>query len=233
MNCRLWENEPEKGLTLTEAQRKGRFRLSGIDALNPGAHDLGDVRAEIQRESASSYASQATAFAEIAASATDAETRAFYEGKAEEYKHRKNFALEDSSEYDIHSYADAGESGQTTFSPESEMLMEDERYDDAAANNAAAPVTTARDTAASNGGLTYELFARATCPNCPPVKEWIANSGLAGRSIDVDSEAGLAEAAQKGVFAAPTVIFYKADGSESARAHNVAELEEIFNLETA
>ena len=40
-------------------------------------------------------------------------------------------------------------------------------------------------------------------------------------------------AAQKGVFAAPTVIFYKADGSETARAHNVAELEEIFNLETA
>ena len=32
-------------------------------------------------------------------------------GKAEEFKHRKNFALEDSSEYDIHSYADAGESG--------------------------------------------------------------------------------------------------------------------------
>ena len=147
-------------------------------------------------------------------------------GKAEEYKRRKNFALEDSSEYDIHSYADAGESGQTTFNPENEMLMEDERYDDAAG-------TTAHDSAASNGGLTYELFARATCPNCPPVKEWIANSGLAGRSIDVDSEAGLAEAAQKGVFAAPTVIFYKADGSESARAHNVAELEEIFNLETA
>lgn len=154
-------------------------------------------------------------------------------GKAEEYKRRKNFVLEDSSEYDIHSYADAGESGQTTFSPESEMLMEDERYDDAAANNDAAPVTTAHDSAASDGGLTYELFARATCPNCPPVKEWIAKSGLSGRSIDVDSEAGLAEAAQKGVFAAPTVIFYKADGSESARAHNVAELEEIFNLETA
>ena len=41
------------------------------------------------------------------------------------------------------------------------------------------------------------------------------------------------EAAQKGVFAAPTVIFYKADGSESARAHSVSELEEIFSLENA
>lgn len=152
-------------------------------------------------------------------------------GKAEEYKHRKNFALEDSSEYDIHSYADAGESGQTTFSPESEMLMEDERLDEAAQS---APATAAASASPSNeSGLRYELFARATCPNCPPVKEWIANSGLQGRSIDVDSQAGLEEAAQKGVFAAPTVIFYKADGSETARAHNVAELEEIFNLETA
>lgn len=152
-------------------------------------------------------------------------------GKAEEYKHRKNFALEDSSEYDIHSYADAGESGQTTFSPESEMLMEDERLDEAAKS---APATAAASASPSNeSGLRYELFARATCPNCPPVKEWIANSGLQGRSIDVDSQAGLEEAAQKGVFAAPTVIFYKADGSETARAHNVAELEEIFNLETA
>lgn len=151
-------------------------------------------------------------------------------GKAEEFKLRKNFKLEDSSEYDIHNYGDAYESGQTTFSPESEMLMEDERYDDAASNNAAARPANAVQ---AHGGLTYELFARATCPNCPPVKEWIANSGLSGRTIDVDSEAGLAEAAQKGVFAAPTVIFYKADGSESARAHNVAELEEIFNLATA
>ena len=151
-------------------------------------------------------------------------------GKAEEFKLRKNFKLEDFSEYDIHNYGDAYESGQTTFSPESEMLMEDERYDDAASNNAAARPANA---GLAQGGLTYELFARATCPNCPPVKEWIANSGLSGRTIDVDSEAGLAEAAQKGVFAAPTVIFYKADGSESARAHNVAELEEIFNLATA
>ena len=149
-------------------------------------------------------------------------------GKAEEFKHRKNFALEDSSEYDIHSYADAGESGQTTFSPESEMLMEDERFDDAAPN-----ATAASAPAANESGLRYELFARATCPNCPPVKEWIASSGLQGRAIDVDSEAGLSEAAQKGVFAAPTVIFYKADGSETARAHNVAELEEIFSLATA
>ena len=151
-------------------------------------------------------------------------------GKAEEFKLRKNFKLDDSSEYDIHSYADAGESGQTTFSPENEMLMEDERFDESAEASRSAQ---AQEAAAANSELRYELFSRKTCPNCPPVKEWIANSGLTGKTVDVDTEQGLAEAAQKGVFAAPTVIFYKADGSESARAHNVAELEEIFNLETA
>ena len=147
-------------------------------------------------------------------------------GKAEEFKLRKNFKLEDSSEYD---------NDQTTFSPESEMLMEDERIEESSAapaqasqgQNAAAPAH------AASSELRYELFARKTCPNCPPVKEWIANSGLEGKTIDVDTEQGLNEAAQKGVFAAPTVIFYKADGSETARAHNVAELEEIFNLATA
>lgn len=154
-------------------------------------------------------------------------------GKAEEFKLRKNFKLEDSSEYDIHNYGDAGESGQTTFSPESEMLMEDERFEESPAAPAQASQGQNPAAQAASSELRYELFARKTCPNCPPVKEWIANSGLTGKTIDVDTEQGLNEAAQKGVFAAPTVIFYKADGSETARAHNVAELEEIFNLATA
>lgn len=160
--------------------------------------------------------------------------RNWNKGKAEEFKLRKNFKLEDSSEYDIHSYGGDYESGQTTFSPESEMLMEDENVAFSAENisqeQSAAPASQA---AQDKSGLTYELFARKTCPNCPPVKEWLANSGLEGKTVDVDTEAGLAQAAQKGVFAAPTVIFYKADGSESARAHNVSELEEIISLETA
>ena len=152
-------------------------------------------------------------------------------GKAEEFKQRKNFKLEDSSEYDIHNYGDAYENDQTPFSPESEMLMEDENVSENVLQNHKASQT--QNPAASQSGLTYELYARKTCPNCPPVKEWIVNSGLTGKTIDVDTEEGLNQAAQKGVFAAPTVIFYKADGSESARAHNVAELEEIFNLATA
>ncbi len=75
---------------------------------------------------------------------------------------------------------------------------------------------------------TFEMFTRATCPNCPPVKQYMAECGLEGKSIDVDTEAGLALAAAKGVFATPTVIAYDANGNEVGRAHAVEELDQIF-----
>ena len=71
----------------------------------------------------------------------------------------------------------------------------------------------------------YEFFARKTCPNCPPVKEYLSGCILPGTNIDVDTEEGLAKAAQMGVFAAPTVIIYDAQNNEIARAHNAHDLE--------
>ena len=56
----------------------------------------------------------------------------------------------------------------------------------------------------------------------------MANINLAGKMIDVDTIEGLDEAALKGVFAAPTVIVYNAEGKEVARGHNVEELTAIF-----
>ena len=57
----------------------------------------------------------------------------------------------------------------------------------------------------------------------------MADLDMPGRSIDVDTKDGLAEAAKKGVFASPTVIFYNEAGVETARCHNVEELEAVFN----
>lgn len=74
----------------------------------------------------------------------------------------------------------------------------------------------------------YEIYTRKTCPNCPPVKEFMKNINLKGKAVDVDSEEGLSEAAEKGVFAAPTVIVYDKNGNETARGHSVEELEVIF-----
>lgn len=82
---------------------------------------------------------------------------------------------------------------------------------------------------ADSNSVTYELYTRQTCPNCPPVKDFMSKLEMPGRSIDVDTEAGLAEAAQKGIFASPTVIFYNKEGIETARCHNVEELEAVFN----
>ena len=84
----------------------------------------------------------------------------------------------------------------------------------------------------SKEAVTYELYTRKTCPNCPPVKDFMTNFEMEGKVIDVDTEDGMAQAAKNGVCASPTVIFYNADGIETNRCHNVDELESVFNIVT-
>ena len=81
--------------------------------------------------------------------------------------------------------------------------------------------------------VRYELFIRQTCPNCPPVKEYMANVTVAGDIFDVDSEAGFAKAQELGIMAAPTVVVYNSLNAEIGRAHNVQELSSIFEPEMA
>lgn len=126
-------------------------------------------------------------------------------GKRDEFDQRKMFTLEASKEYDITARDTAVESKPAVNSVASEH-----------------PVMNTES-------VTYEMYTKKTCPNCPPVKDFMSKVEMNGRSIDVDTEAGLAEAAQKGVFASPTVIFYNAAGVETARCHNVDELEAVFN----
>ena len=75
---------------------------------------------------------------------------------------------------------------------------------------------------------SFEIFTRKTCPNCPPVKEYMANVALNRIDVDVDTEEGIARASELGIFAAPTVVFFDAEGNEVARAHSVAEITEIL-----
>lgn len=126
-------------------------------------------------------------------------------GKRDEFDQRKMFSLEASKSYDI-TAADT----ECAFCEEPKAVKAEH------------PVMNTES-------VTYEMYTKKTCPNCPPVKNFMANVEMDGRSIDVDTEAGLAEAAQKGVFASPTVIFYNAAGVETARCHNVDELEAVFN----
>lgn len=128
-------------------------------------------------------------------------------GKRDEFDMRKMFTLEASKEYDI---TEADSEKAFGSAPAKKIVKNKE------------PVMDTET-------VTYEMYTRKTCPNCPPVKEFMANLEMAGRSIDVDTPEGLSEAAKKGVFASPTVIFYNEAGVETARCHNVEELEAVFN----
>ena len=139
--------------------------------------------------------------------------RNWNKGKRDEFNHRKLFDIEntETNSYVLSTAADQAYTYDFSTQP-LDSAVPDENQD-----------SVHTDT---NGH--YEIFTRKTCPNCPPVKEFMEGVELSGRSIDVDTEEGLAEAAGKGVFASPTVIVYDSEGNETARAHNVEELSVIF-----
>ncbi len=132
--------------------------------------------------------------------------RNWNKGKREEFNHRKLF------EYN----GENCEPKATAAVPQAQTVL------------SMAEETIAKNEAENASGMSYEFFLRGTCPNCPPVKAYMQDVNLPGIQIDVDSAEGLQQAARKGVFAAPTVIFYGSDGSEIARAHNVDELKAVL-----
>lgn len=85
--------------------------------------------------------------------------------------------------------------------------------------------TETRDRPLGAAAASYLLFHRESCPNCPPVKELIALSGIPGRWVDADTAEGTDLAVRHEIYAAPTVLFLDSDGSELARAVSAAELE--------
>lgn len=129
-------------------------------------------------------------------------------GKRDEFDQRKMFTLEASNKHDL---------SQINLNCDSDKKTSEK--------NTKTEVEPISDTTST----TYEMFTRKTCPNCPPVKDFMSKLEMPGRSIDVDTPEGLSEAAEKGIFASPTVIFYNESGVETARCHNVEELEAVFN----
>lgn len=71
------------------------------------------------------------------------------------------------------------------------------------------------------------VFSKKTCPNCPPVLEWLKIAPIEKKYIDVSTTDGLMIAARNGVFSTPTVIFFNGK-KELGRAHSVDDLDEIF-----
>ncbi|MFW5714801.1 MAG: ribonucleoside triphosphate reductase [bacterium] len=86
----------------------------------------------------------------------------------------------------------------------------------------------ARPAADQTANSSYLLFYRSQCPNCPSVKAYMEAVALQGRQVNVDTAEGIAEAAAHEIMAAPTVVFFDAEGNETSRAFSVAELRELF-----
>lgn len=129
-------------------------------------------------------------------------------GKRDEFKLRKMFTLNENESYE-------------PASSEKEHASKDVTGSEASAEH----------TVLGTESVTYEIYTRKTCPNCPPVKAFMEKIDIPGRAIDVDTKEGLAEAAKNGIFASPTVIFYNSQGVETARCHNVEELEAVFSIQ--
>ncbi len=84
-----------------------------------------------------------------------------------------------------------------------------------------------------SSAVRYELFTRPGCPNCPVMKQAVADVPVDGREVDVDTEEGLARAAELQIYATPTVVFFNdedrpiercTDPAELPAAHGVANL---------
>ena len=96
-------------------------------------------------------------------------------------------------------------------------------------NNTKAEASAAPETTACSGNpVRFEMFVRATCPNCPPVKEYMSQVTIPGKTFDVDSEAGFNRASELGIMSAPTVVLFNELGAEVGRANSTADLEVFF-----
>ncbi len=128
--------------------------------------------------------------------------RNWNKGKRDEFNHRKLFEVKETEEACVKEEMPAQKSLTLTKEEvKSETLVSAETDD-----------------------WHYELFTRPGCPHCPPVQDFITNSELEGKSINVDTDEGMNLAAERGVFSTPTVIFYNSNGASLARAHTVDEL---------
>ena len=75
--------------------------------------------------------------------------------------------------------------------------------------------------------MKYVLFTTTTCPNCPAMKEFVAqNIQFEGEILDNNSPEFGARIAEAEVQNAPTILIYDDGGIEIFRASEPEELKE-------
>jgi len=78
-----------------------------------------------------------------------------------------------------------------------------------------------------NGASRVLLFARKSCPNCPPVRRALAGN-IDFEEIDADSQEGMSQASRFEIYSTPTVLVLSENGEIAARLCNVTELKKFF-----
>jgi ribonucleoside-triphosphate reductase len=71
------------------------------------------------------------------------------------------------------------------------------------------------------------LFARKSCPNCPPIRRALAGN-IDFEEIDADSPEGMVQASRFEIYSTPTVLVLSENGEIAARLCNVPELTKFF-----
>lgn len=199
--------------------------------------ELDEQIAQVRAELENAHGTQTEVYARIVGYYRA--VRNWNRGKADEFKKRKMFELDCDERPDAVSQHPKLSAEDSSEGQRKELELRDSALYAISANSAENGQTEIEqseifyDTASPQRISSYELFARKTCPNCPPVKNFMLGLPLQGSVVDVDTEEGLSEAAVKGVFSAPTVIFYDERGKEVSRAHNVPDIEEILSAVTA
>ncbi len=126
-------------------------------------------------------------------------------GKKEEYKFRKDFST------DL----------KQTKNRKEEIKIQTE------ADEKSVPISSKKKEAPIQDGYLY--FYRNSCPNCPPVKNYLRSLPEEVLEINVDTAEGLRMAADFDVMATPTAIWLNADGTELFRGSSVKNLKKAID----
>jgi ribonucleoside-triphosphate reductase len=134
-------------------------------------------------------------------------------GKREEFGRRKEYSFPQSQPWEASRDAApvAGSASRTPEYPPGEAL-------------GPRPDAMAGPSAALTRPVSYILFTRPSCHQCPPVREYMAGTRLLGQIVDVDSDEGPDLARAYEVMATPTVVLLDADGEEVARGYTRSQL---------
>ena len=143
--------------------------------------------------------------------------RNWNKGKREEYRHRLTYEAVNPEAVKADEASSADEEVPAAAQTAQGMLFENREAEAAAEDQFPAQEIS-----------TYSYFFRKTCPNCPPVRNFISRLPIEGNHVDVDTEEGMNKAVSYQVLSTPTVVFFNRDGRPVQQSHSIDQLTSLF-----